>query len=144
MTAKALLQDLERNGVKIVAHGDKLRVSPRGVIGPDVRALLLEHKAEILALLQQSVMAPTEMVPTLVAEEALYRLWWKTLPDKDLARRCDGHLAYWQTERGLSADTLTWLRSRVSDLIPLRCEGDVDAIQAKARLQPCRLSPPDQ
>ena len=117
MTAKALLQDLQRNGVKIMAHGDKLRVSPRGVIGPDVRALLLEHKSEILALLQTPVLAPTERLPHLIDEEALYRLWWRTLPDKTLAREHGGHLAYWQRERNLSDAALAWLRGRVADLL---------------------------
>jgi len=117
MTAAMLLEDLTRNGLKFKVQGDKLLISPRGVIGPDVRALLLEHKPEILELLQKPVAAPTEMLPSLASEEALYRLWWKTLPDKALARRTDGHLAYWGRERGLDGEALSWLRGRVGDLL---------------------------
>jgi len=117
MTAEVLLEQLERNGLKVKASGDKLLVAPRGAIGPDVRALLLEHKSEILELLQKPVAPPTEMLPSLVDEESLYRLWWRTLPDKKLAREHGGHLAYWGRERGLDAEALAWLRRRVSDLL---------------------------
>ncbi|OGB92207.1 MAG: hypothetical protein A2Z31_00040 [candidate division NC10 bacterium RBG_16_65_8] len=117
MTAQALLEQLERNGLKVAARGDKLLVAPRGGLTPEVRNLLRQWKAEILALLQKPVAAPTEILPTLRDEEALYRLWWKTLPDKKLAREHDGHLAYWCRERGLSAESLDSLRGRVRDLL---------------------------
>lgn len=117
MTAEALLEQLERSGLKIKASGDKLLVAPRGGLTPEVRDLLRQRKREILALLQKPVAAPTEMLPTLADEEALYRLWWRTLPNKPLARRADGHLVYWQRERRLSDETLMWLRGRVADLL---------------------------
>jgi hypothetical protein len=117
MTAQSLLQDLERYGVKIAARGDRLFVSPRGVLSPEVRDLLRQRKAEILALLQKPVAAPTEILPSLADEESLYRLWWRTLPDKRLAREHDGHLAYWARERGLDPESLAWLRRRVADLL---------------------------
>lgn len=66
---------------------------------------------------RMSSLAPTEPAPVLEAEEALYRIWWRTLPDKALARRSDGHLPYWGRERGLSVETLDWLRGRVKDLL---------------------------
>ena len=37
-------------GLKVAAHGDKLLVAPRGVLDPDLRLLLVRHKAEILAV----------------------------------------------------------------------------------------------
>ena len=117
MTAEALLEQLERNGLKVAARGDKLLVAPRGVLTPEERDLLRQRKPEILALLQKPAAAPNEMVPTLADEEALYRLWWRTLPNKPLARRADGHLAYWQRERRLSDKALMWLRGRVADLL---------------------------
>ncbi len=117
MTAQAILDHLERNGLKVKASGDKLLVAPRGVLTPEDRDLLRQRKPEILALLQKPVAAPTEMVPSLADEESLYRLWWRTLPDKKLARAHDGHLAYWGRERGLDSEALGWLRRRVSDLL---------------------------
>jgi hypothetical protein len=60
---------------------------------------------------------PLEPLPDLAAEEALYRVWWRTLPDKALARRTDGHLAHWQRERRLSDAALATLRARVRDLL---------------------------
>ena len=60
---------------------------------------------------------PAESFPNLAEEEALYRVWWRTLPDKPLARACGGDLAHWQRERGLSAAALAGLRTRVRDLL---------------------------
>lgn len=56
-------------------------------------------------------------LPDLAAEEQLFRLWWKTLPDKPLARARGGDLAHWQRERGLSDVALAGLRARVRDLL---------------------------
>lgn len=60
---------------------------------------------------------PLEPLPDLGAEEQLFRLWWKTLPDKALAQAHGGHLAYWQRERRLSDAALAALRARVRDLL---------------------------
>jgi hypothetical protein len=48
MTAQAILEELERNGLKVAARDANLLVVPRGVRGPDVRALLNEHETAIL------------------------------------------------------------------------------------------------
>jgi|MudIll2142460700_1097286.scaffolds.fasta_scaffold23847_4 hypothetical protein len=117
MTAQAILDHLEQNGLKVKASGDKLLVAPRGVLTPEIRDLLRQRKLEILALLQKPVAAPIELLPSLANEEALYRLWWRTLPDKKLARDNGGHLVYWARERGLSQESLAWLRGRVNDLL---------------------------
>ncbi len=63
------------------------------------------------------VSVPLEPLADLTREEALYRLWWRTLPDKALARRKDGHLAYWQANRNLRDEEVAWLRTQVRDLL---------------------------
>lgn len=60
---------------------------------------------------------PREPLPDLAAEEALYRVWWRTLPDKALAKRMGGHLGHWQRERRLSDAALRALHARVGDLL---------------------------
>ena len=64
MTAQALLDRLERGGVKLKADGNTLLVSPRGILTPEARSLLIAHKAEIIALLQKPDAAPMEMLLT--------------------------------------------------------------------------------
>lgn len=120
MSATAVLEDLRRLGVSITINGDKLRLKPAKALDDEMLDRVRQHKAEIMGLLQNPVAAPIEVLPALEAEEPLYRLWWRTLPDKALARRMDGHLAYWGRERGLSAEALDWLRGRVRDLLTAR------------------------
>jgi hypothetical protein len=53
LNATALLSDLRARGVRLEPQGDKLRVvAPKGVLTPDLRATLAEHKGELLAALQ--------------------------------------------------------------------------------------------
>ena len=53
----------------------------------------------------------------LEAEEALFRLWWRTLPDKALARsRWADHVEYYGQSRGLSNALITALMTRAQDL----------------------------
>jgi amino acid adenylation domain-containing protein len=54
MTASELLADFSRRGVQLWADGDEVRCrAPKGVLTPEMRAVLSEEKAEILALLRQ-------------------------------------------------------------------------------------------
>jgi pyochelin synthetase len=47
-----LLSDLTARGVRLQVNGDRLRVeAPTGVLTPEVRETLTEHKAELLQLL---------------------------------------------------------------------------------------------
>lgn len=67
MNASAILQDLARRGVSVAARGDKLRLAPASAISPELRSLLLEHKAELLTALSTSpdrapVVAPCELL----------------------------------------------------------------------------------
>ncbi len=60
-------------------------------------------------------------VPTspaiLEAEEVRFRLWWRTLPNKTMARQnWAAELAYYAAQKGLSKAVLEALKARVEDL----------------------------
>lgn len=52
MTASEILSKLERQGIELQAHGDRLRFRPKDAVTPDLRAALAAHKGEILEALQ--------------------------------------------------------------------------------------------
>jgi hypothetical protein len=52
MNAAKLLLDLSRLGIRLEAHGDRLRYFPRSALTPDLLGRLKTHKAELLALLR--------------------------------------------------------------------------------------------
>lgn len=55
MNVSQLLQNLTQEGVRVWADDNKLRVySPKGVLTPELRTELAEHKTEILSFLQES------------------------------------------------------------------------------------------
>ncbi|MFQ5904124.1 MAG: hypothetical protein ACE5JO_10580 [Candidatus Binatia bacterium] len=46
------MDNLQKRGAVLITNGERLRVdAPKGVIPPDLRERLREHKAEIIALL---------------------------------------------------------------------------------------------
>jgi hypothetical protein len=54
MTALELLNDMRTRDIRLECRGDKLHVdAPKGAVTPEIRATLLEHKAELLALLAE-------------------------------------------------------------------------------------------
>jgi len=53
MTTIELLATLQAQGVKLEAHGDKLRYCPSGVIAGETLRELAAHKEEILAILKR-------------------------------------------------------------------------------------------
>jgi len=83
--AAELLPDLQRRGVTIEAHDDKIRVRPKGSLTPAEQAAVREHKSELLRLLSE---APADLT------DGLYEIrvaWWQdTLwlvpTDRDAAR----------------------------------------------------------
>ena len=52
MRAAQLMADLTRLGIRLEAHGDRLRYSPRSAVTPDLAERMTAHKAELLALLR--------------------------------------------------------------------------------------------
>ena len=52
MTTADLLVELEQRGVRIEAHGDRLRYAPRSAVTDGLLEQLKLHKAELLALLR--------------------------------------------------------------------------------------------
>jgi hypothetical protein len=131
MNPISLLVELQQLGVELFVEGDRIRYrARRGTMTPELRAAIVEQKAELLAVLsvplekppKPCVVAPTKHPPAFAAEEMLYRLWWKTLPDKAMARQMNGHLKYWGVQRNLSEEMMAGLKERVRDLLEERRE----------------------
>src|SRR2546429_8209542 len=75
MTVAEILADLAQQGVQLWAEGDRLRYrAPKGVLTPVLRAMLSEHKAEILALLQQHPAGPQSSYPLAYGQQSLWFL----------------------------------------------------------------------
>ena len=62
MSAAELLLDLGRLGIRLEAHGERLRYCPRSALTPDLLDRLKAHKAELLALLRPAP-AETQSIP---------------------------------------------------------------------------------
>ncbi len=58
MTTSELVKDLKRLGIRLEAHGDRLRYSPRSAVTPDVVAELKRHKGDLLAILRSQIDTP--------------------------------------------------------------------------------------
>ncbi|MCA8998862.1 MAG: hypothetical protein KDA80_17820 [Planctomycetaceae bacterium] len=54
MSASQLLADLVRLGIRIEAHEDRLRYSPRSSVTPDLEARIRAHKRELLEMLKRN------------------------------------------------------------------------------------------
>jgi len=52
VNAAELITDLARLRIRIEAHGDRLRYSPRSAVTPDLAERMKAHKPELLAMLQ--------------------------------------------------------------------------------------------
>jgi hypothetical protein len=80
VTAKDLLADLTRRGVRFAVIGDRLRLSPAEAIPPELLEQLRERKPEILALLRgQAADQPAATEPAggqeLSSAHQLARAW---------------------------------------------------------------------
>ncbi len=51
MTAGGIVAELNRRGVRLEVHGDRLRYFPRSAVGPELAERLKSRKAEIMAFL---------------------------------------------------------------------------------------------
>ena len=54
MTATELLTDLTRLGIRLEAHGERLRFFPRAAVTPDLADRMKSHKSELLAALRSA------------------------------------------------------------------------------------------
>ena len=58
MIAAELLTDLAQRGIRLEAHGDRLRYSPRSAMTPDLAERIKANKGELLSLLRFNPDAP--------------------------------------------------------------------------------------
>ena len=65
MSAAELLLDLGRLGIRLEAHGERLRYFPRSALTPDLLGRLKAHKAELLALLRPMIAIEPQPMPTI-------------------------------------------------------------------------------
>jgi len=53
VSAAELLLDLARRGIRLEAHGERLRYFPRSAVTPDLLDRLKAHKGELLASIER-------------------------------------------------------------------------------------------
>ena len=104
MTVAELLNETQRLGIELAAHGDRLRYHPRSAMTPDLAERLRKHKAELLVALRTG----SDRSDT----EGIGHNGWPPTPDgwtrshwidrlRQLAGRCEPYVL----------DRATWLRS---------------------------------
>lgn len=71
MTPTALLSELQNQGVTLHPRGDKLAFGPRDKVTPELKAKIVQHKEDLLRLLQ----------PDRTLADAYWRYW--TLPETE-------------------------------------------------------------
>ncbi len=54
MAAQDLLTELVRRGVELAVDGTRLRYRPKDAVPPELRAAIVQHKGELLALLDDA------------------------------------------------------------------------------------------
>jgi len=75
MTAQAILESPRVLGARVSLVGDRLRVElPAGVLTPDLRQELIEHKAELVRLLQ-----PAPDLPPPVCDRCGGAVFWQSV-----------------------------------------------------------------
>jgi len=96
VSVPALITDLDRLGIRLEAHGDRLRYAPRSAVMPDLALRMKEHKGELLAILRRDTDKPPEDTLTFStnernsiitrqapAEQNKTDYWWEQLsPDQ--------------------------------------------------------------
>ncbi len=58
MSAAELMANLSQLGIRLEAHGDRLRYSPRSAVTPELADRMKAHKRELLAILRPRSDAP--------------------------------------------------------------------------------------
>lgn len=89
-------------------------------LAKQVAARLDQQKREGLASLPHVLgsLGVSEIDPALLqAEETLFRLWWRTLPNKTMAKESwEAEVAYYSAKKGFSEPFLEALKARIGDL----------------------------
>ncbi|MBO9649696.1 MAG: hypothetical protein J7605_14400 [Variovorax sp.] len=62
MTGAELFRQIDDAGLNVRAAGDCVAASPAALLTPDMRALLIERKPELLAFLREAERAAAEVV----------------------------------------------------------------------------------
>ncbi|ACK67008.1 amino acid adenylation domain protein [Rippkaea orientalis PCC 8801] len=124
MNLNELLRELSKIGVKLSSEGDQLKIqAAKGVLTPEYRDLLIQHKNEILALLQQNS-HQTSLPPIIPDPEHRYEpfpltdmqhaFWVGRMGVLEL-----GHVAnhgYYEIEgQDLNLDRLNWALNQLID-----------------------------
>lgn len=82
MSAAQLMTDLARLGIRIEAHGDRLRYSPRSAVTPVLADRMKAHKGELLAILSPD------------AERSAIQ-WCETAPRHEVQAALENALIEW-------------------------------------------------
>ena len=96
MNPADLMTDLARLGIRIEAHGDRLRYSPRSAVTPDLARRMKAHKGELLAILRRDSTAPSKKCVQHITsqdwtdEPAINRPGWI----RTTCRRCGRFIGY--------------------------------------------------
>jgi hypothetical protein len=80
MTAAALIETLNRLGVRLEAQGELLLFSPKSQVTPGLLEQLRRHKGEILAVLTTTTSAPAANVPK-PEPDGRWIEWTESRPD---------------------------------------------------------------
>ena len=76
MNATELLEDLNRLGIRLAVHGDRLRYSPRSAVTPELANRMKAHSDSLAEQLSHGMLLATQSVaePAVIQElESLYR-----------------------------------------------------------------------
>lgn len=101
MNTATLIDTIRRQGIELKAEGGNLLFRPRGRVTPELRAEIVTHKIEIVALLQ-SQPAPTPSCSALVD---LYRTYWSTPETEPMTTFQSLHREIDSLERQVGVDT---------------------------------------
>src|SRR5262249_4906008 len=136
MTAAAVLTELRARGVNISARGDRLLVEPASALTPDLRARVLEHKPELIAILAETDGRVTRALGLTVLEALRFlaallaalplatslvlRVWGVdrqvTIATHSACPRCDYDMVEWRAmiafERPEPAALAVWTRCK--------------------------------
>ena len=73
MSIARIFKELNVLGIRIVAHGDRIRYSPRSQMTPDLADRIVAHRAEVLAVLNGD--------PEALSALAVEAIWQATLDE---------------------------------------------------------------